>query len=300
MKFLVTGGAGFIGSHLVETLYKSGHTVVVVDKMQTKKRLPGVFYHEEDITDYHATRTLYKGIDQVFHLAAEANITACIEKPLRATKVNALGTATVLQCSKEANVRRVIYSSTSAAYGKNTTPNTEDQIEDCLNPYSLSKIVGEKFCKMFSDLYGLETVVLRYFNVYGDGQAHTGQYAPVMSLFLHQNKTGQPLTIVGDGSQTRDFIHVSDVVAANIAASNYNKAEPLKGQIFNVGTGKAYTIQDIAHLISGNIRYLQNRPGEIVHSVANIEKVKNFFSWTPKIGLDMWLKNKLCFIGLEK
>ena len=166
---------------------------------------------------------------------------------------------------------------------------------------------------MFSDLYGLETVVLRYFNVYGDGQAHTGQYAPVMSLFLQQRKiiffyfeehhnrslvlkqrkTEQALTIVGNGSQTRDFIHVSDVVSANIAASSYNKAEPLKGQIFNVGTGKAYSIKDIAYLISSNINYLKERPGEITHSTACIEKVKSFFSWMPKIELETWLKNKL-------
>ena len=146
---------------------------------------------------------------------------------------------------------------------------------------------------MFSDLYGLETVVLRYFNVYGDGQAHTGQYAPVMSLFLKQRKTEQALTIVGNGSQTRDFIHVSDVVSANIAASSYNKAEPLKGQIFNVGTGKAYSIKDIAYLISSNINYLKERPGEITHSTACVKKVKSFFSWMPKIELETWLKNKL-------
>ena len=259
MKLLVTGGTGFIGSHLVKKLNNSGHKVVVIDKAQAINPLPGVAYYKEDITDYHATKTIYKGVDQVFHMAAEASITACIEEPLRATNVNVVGTATVLQCAKEANVSRVIYSSTSAAYGKNITPNTEDQIEDCLNPYALSKVVGEKFCSMFSDLYGLETVVLRYFNVYGDGQAHTGQYAPVMSLFLQQRKTEQALTIVGNGSQTRDFIHVSDVVSANIAASSYNKAEPLKGQIFNVGTGKAYSIKDIAYLISSNINYLKER-----------------------------------------
>jgi UDP-glucose 4-epimerase len=224
MRMLVTGGAGFIGSNIVDRLVLDGHEVVVIDNESSDAH--NSFYwnskainHNLDICEYTAIRQLFDGIDYVFHLAAEARIQPAILNPLLAIKTNTLGTATVLQCAREAGVRRVVYSSTSSAYGFNATPNTEEQHDDCLNPYSVSKVSGEKICKMYYSLFSLETVVLRYFNVYGDREPTRGQYAPVIGIFKRQKLAGENLTVVGDGEQRRDFTNVLDVVEANILSA---------------------------------------------------------------------------------
>jgi UDP-glucose 4-epimerase len=172
MKSLVTGGAGFIGSNLVDKLIELGHEVVVIDNESSQSN--EMFYwnkkannYKLDIRDYKNTRPLYDGVDYVFHIAAESRIQPAIENPVEAVSVNSVGTATVLQCAREAGVKRVMYSSTSSAYGKNPIPNFETQPDDCLNPYSVSKVNGEKLCKMYTDLFGLHTIIYRYFNVYG-------------------------------------------------------------------------------------------------------------------------------------
>jgi UDP-glucose 4-epimerase len=302
MKALVTGGAGFIGSNLVDELLEMGHEVVVIDNESSECNEE--FYWNEsafnakfDIADYTNTRPLYDAVDVVFHLAAEARIQPAIKNPIRAVTTNAVGTCTVLQCAREAGVKRVIYSSTSSAYGRNTPPCVETMVEDCLNPYSVSKVAGEKLCKMYYELYGLETIIFRYFNVYGEREPIKGHYAPVVGLFLKQSKNGEPLTIVGDGEQRRDFTHVSDVVNANIMAScpTYSKGmypEPRNfGQVYNVGTGKNYSVNEIANMISDNQIKIPERPGESRETLADNKKIFYTFGWKPKVLIEEWISN---------
>ena len=297
MKSLVTGGAGFIGSHIVDQLLELGHEVIVIDNeysdndhfnWNTKTQ-----NYKYDIADYESTRELYEGVDYVFHTAAEARIGPAIENPINAMYINALGTCTVLQCAREAGVKRVMYSSTSAAYGLNPSPNVETQPDDCLNPYSVSKVSGEKLCKMYTDLYGLPTIVFRYFNVYGPRAPRRGQYAPVTGIFLRQKESGEPLTIVGDGNQQRDFVHVSDVANANIMAATTDIDSQYYGQVFNVGTGINFSIKKIATLISNNFIHLAPRPGEARTSLAINTKLKNIFGWEPKIKLEDWIAEQI-------
>ena len=270
-KSIVTGGAGFIGSNLVDKLLTMGHEVIVIDNQFSEAH--DQFYwnfhsknYRMDIRDYSLTRKLYDGVDYVFHFAAEARIQPAIENPIEAVSINSLGTCTVLQCAREAGVKRVMYSSTSSGYGMNEPPNVETQPDDCLNPYSVSKVNGEKLCKMYTSLYGLETVCFRYFNVYGNRQPLNGQYAPVIGIFLRQLAAGEPLTIVGDGEQRRDFTHVDDVVNANIKAALANIDDKCFGQVYNVGTGLNHSINEIAAMISDNKINIPARPGlSLIH-----------------------------------
>ena len=295
MKSLVTGGAGFIGSNLVDRLLDLGHEVIVIDNEYSDAH--DQFYwndkaenYKYDICDYENTRPLYDGVDYVFHIAAEARIQPAIENPIRAVTINSVGTCTVLQCAREAGVRRVMYSSTSSAYGlKNELPNTESQPDDCLNPYSISKTNGEKLCSMYTTLYGLETVIFRYFNVYGERQPLKGQYAPVVGIFLRQRAAGEPLTIVGDGEQRRDFTYVGDVVNANIMAAISNQEEEAFGEVYNVGTGTNYSVNEVAAMISDNTTNIPPRPAEARLSLANNKKIYEAFGWSPRVKLEDWV-----------
>lgn len=297
MKSLVTGGAGFIGSNLVDSLIQLGHEVVVIDNESAESN--GEFYwnskaknYKYDICDYEKTRELYTGVDYVFHLAAEARIQPAIANPLLAVKTNVLGTATVLQCSREAGVDKVIYSSSSSGYGHNQTPNNEEQLDDCLNPYSVSKISGEKLCSMYTKLFEVKTIIFRYFNVYGERQPLKGQYAPVVGIFLRQKNEGNPLTVIGDGEQRRDFTHVSDVVDANILAATLDVDDEFYGQLYNVGPGKNYSINEIANAISDNQINISPRIGEARETLANNEKIKSVFGWEPKVNLMEWISKQ--------
>lgn len=309
MKALVTGGAGFIGSNLVDRLIADGHTVTVIDNESSDANEqfywnPAAQNYKYDINDYTMVRELYEGVDTVFHLAAEARIQPCIQDPLKAVEANMLGTVTVLQCSRVCGVKRVIYSSTSAAYGlKNTPPLVETMPNDCLNPYSVTKIGGEELCKMYSKLFGLETVIFRYFNVYGERQPIRGQYAPVIGIFLRQRAAGEPMTIVGDGEQRRDFTHVSDVVEANILASRFQAPEYSVtevgscrsyrgwewGQTYNIGTGKNYSVNEIAAMVGGSTVNIPPRLGESRITLADSKKAKDHLGWSPKISLEQWI-----------
>lgn len=297
MKSLVTGGAGFIGSHLVDKLIEIGHEVVVIDNESAESN--GEFYwndkaknYKYDICDYEKTKGLYDGVNYVFHLAAEARIQPAIKNPLLAVKTNVLGTATVLQCSRESGVEKVIYSSSSSGYGNNQIPNNENQLDDCLNPYSVSKISGEKLCSMYTKLFGLKTIMFRYFNVYGERQPLKGQYAPVVGIFLRQRSEGNPLTIIGDGEQRRDFTHVSDVVDANILAATVDVEEYYYGQLYNVGTGINYSINEIADAISDNQINIPPRIGESRVTLADNTKLKTTFGWEPKVNLMNWISEQ--------
>ena len=296
MISLVTGAAGFIGSNLVDYLLEQGHTVVSVDN-ESANNEKFHWTHENgmalnvkgNITDYKFMKNVFTGVDYVFHLAAESRLQPAIENPIGAVEKNCVGTTVMLQCAREVGVKRFVYSSTSSAYGNNPYPNVETQPDDCLNPYSASKAAGEKFCKMYTDLYGLETVILRYFNVFGQRSPARGQYAPVIGIFQRQKEAGEPLTLVGDGSQKRDFIHVEDVARANYIAATADLGDHI-GEVFNIGSGKNYSIKDIADVISDNQVFIPKRSGEMETTLADITKVESVMGWKPEIDVLEWIK----------
>ena len=291
---LVTGGAGFIGSNLVDRLINLGHDVTVIDNESSDAHDHPYWNtkaenHNRDICDYLNTRELYNGIDYVFHLAAESRIQPTIENPIKATKTNTLGTNVVLQCAREAKVKRVMYSSTSAAYGRNPLPNIESQPDDCLNPYSVSKVSGEKLCSMYTELFGLETVIFRYFNAYGNRQPIRGQYAPVMGIFGRQKSEGDLLTIVGDGEQKRDFVNVLDIVEANILAAFATIDSQYLGTVFNIGHGTNYSVNEVAEMYNHPIVNIPARMGEMRETLADTSKAGSLLNWHPNINLKEWL-----------
>ena len=294
---IVTGGAGFIGSHIVEKLKRLDHMVVVIDNEYSDN--DNFHWRKDtlnvniDITDYKALKKAFTGADYIFHLAAEARIGPAIENPVNALNINTIGTCNVLQCAREVGAKKVLYSSTSSGYGLNEAPNVETQPDDCLNPYSVSKIAGEKLCKMYTDLYGLKTIVFRYFNVFGERAPRKGQYAPVTGIFLRQKAAGEPLTIVGDGEQRRDYIYVKDVANANVMAAISNPDDEAYGQVYNVGSGKNYSVNEIASFISDDTINIPPRIGEARNSLANIDKIKKTFAWKPEVDVEEWIKTQL-------
>ena len=294
---IVTGGAGFIGSHIVEKLKRLDHMVVVIDNEYSDN--DNFTWRKDtlnvniDITDYKALKKACTGADYIFHLAAEARIGPAIENPVNAVNINTIGTCNVLQCAREVKAKKVLYSSTSSGYGLNEAPNIETQPDDCLNPYSVSKIAGEKLCKMYTDLYGLNTIIFRYFNVFGERAPRKGQYAPVTGIFLRQKAAGEPLTIVGDGEQRRDYIYVKDVANANVMAAISNPDDDAYGQVYNVGSGKNYSVNEIASFISDDTINIPPRIGEARNSLANIDKIQKTFAWKPEVDVEQWIKTQL-------
>jgi UDP-glucose 4-epimerase len=303
MRCLVTGGAGFIGSNLVDSLLSKGHEVAVIDNESSDAH--DQFYwndkaknYKYDVQDYILCSDVFNKFkpEYVFHIAAEARIQPCILDPLKAVETNVVGTATILELSRKYGVKRFMYSSTSSAYGlKNDPPLLEDMPNDCLNPYSVSKVGGEDLCKMYSSLYNLETVIFRYFNVYGERQPIKGQYAPVIGIFQRQKRNREKLTIVGDGEQRRDFTHVSDVVNANILAAfkEFDKDYTF-GQRYNVGTGINYSVNEIAIMIGGETTKIPARPGEARITLANNDKIKDHIGWNPTVNLQEWIAANTC------
>jgi UDP-glucose 4-epimerase len=298
MKALVTGGAGFIGSNLVDKLISMNWEVVVIDNQSAECNEK--FYwndkadnHKLDICDYENTISLYKDVDYVFHLAAESRLQPAIKNPINAVTKNAVGTCTVLQCARESGVKKVIYSSTSSAYGLNKYPNYETDPNDCINPYSVSKVSGEELCKLYTNLYGLKTIIFRYFNVYGERSPTTGQYAPVIGIFLRQKNANESLTVVGDGEQRRDFVHVQDVVNANIMVSLANLCDHYYGQVYNIGSGENISIIEIANMISNDHVHIPAREGEARTTLACIDKAKNTFGWEPKFNVRKWIEENV-------
>ena len=294
---IVTGGAGFIGSHIVEKLKALDHMVVVIDNEYSDN--DNFHWRKDtlnvniDITDYKALKKAFTGADYIFHCAAEARIGPAIENPVNALNINTIGTCNVLQCAREVGAKKVLYSSTSSGYGLNEAPNVETQPDDCLNPYSVSKIAGEKLCKMYTDLYGLNTIIFRYFNVFGERAPRKGQYAPVTGIFLRQKAAGEPLTIVGDGEQRRDYIYVKDVANANVMAAISNPDDDAYGQVYNVGSGKNYSVNEIASFISDDTINIPPRIGEARNSLANIDKIQKTFAWKPEVDVEQWIKTQL-------
>lgn len=296
-KAVVTGGRGFIGSHLVDNLIDKGWKVSVIDNLSSgRESFP--INHKADYlktdVNYGSLKqlTAFEGVDYIFHLAAETRIPNCIENPMLAMKTNALGTCNILETARLVGAKRVIFSSTAAIYGTiNQPPVHEDMPPDCLNPYSVSKFAGEQLCKMYSNLYGLDTAVVRYFNVYGERQPTGGQYAPVIGIFQRQMCAGEPMTVVGDGTQSRDYIHVSDVINANVLLAV--RDENMNGGIFNVGTGESRSVLDLVKLLGGanaNYKHIPPREGEVYLSLARIDKLKAT-GWSPQVDLEQWLKS---------
>jgi UDP-glucose 4-epimerase len=296
MKTLVTGGAGFIGSHLVDSLINLGHEVVCIDNESAECHEQ--FYwndkaqnYKYDICEYDLISPLFKNVDCVFHVASDARIQPAILNPKKSIQSNAVGTANVLELCRVNKVDRLIYSSTSSSYGKKTfLPNQETQSPDPLTPYSAAKVFGENLAKVYYNLYGLETISLRYFNVYGDRQPLKGQYAPVIGLFLKQYHESKPLTVVGNGSQRRDFTHISDVVKANILSSEIKNGF---GEVYNIGYGSNYSVLDIANMISNDIKFIPPRIGEVQETLASNAKFKDLTGWKPTVKIEEWIsKNK--------
>lgn len=297
MRSLVTGGAGFIGSHIVDRLLELGHEVVVIDNESSKCHHQFYYnknaeYHKLDITDYEATKDLYTGIDYVFHCAAEARIQNALTIPLGTVNTNVVGTATVLECAKAAGVKKIMYSSTSSSYGlKNNPPLEETMEEDCLNIYSLSKVAGENLCKLYAKMFGMKIISFRYFNVYGPREPVKGPYALVVGKFLKQHLAGESLTIVPDGTQRRDFTHVDDVVNANILAMTVDHDQ--YGEIFNVGTGTNHSVLELAAMISDNTTMIEPRVGEAYITLANNSKIKKVLGWEPTKNIKDYIKDEL-------
>lgn len=288
MKYIVTGGAGFIGSNLVDKLLSLGHEVRVIDNLSTGKKEnlnPKAEFIERDLSDFNAVRPYFDGVDGVFHLAALPRIPRSIEAPQETHQANVVATLNVLVAARDAKVKRVVYSASSSAYGnQEKLPVTEDMMPQPLNPYALQKLTGEYYSKLFWDLYKLETVSLRYFNVYGPRMSLDGAYATVIGVFLAQKRAGDPLTITGDGEQTRDFTHVADVVNANILAMQ--SANVGRGEVLNIGAGSDKSVNEVAAMIGGTTRHIAARPGEILKNRADISLTGRLLGWVPKVSLE--------------
>ena len=296
MVCLVTGGAGFIGSNLVDSLIEKGDHVIVIDNESASENEQ--FYwnsnadnHKIDICDFDQIEPLFENVDFVFHLAAESRIQVSIENPAKAVRTNCLGTVNVLEASRKHKIKKIIYSSTSSYYGlKNKPPLKENMDRDCLNPYSVTKVAAEDIFKMYNHIYKIPVVIFRYFNVYGSRQPTKGQYAPVIGLFQKMKLQGQPLTVVGDGKNRRDYTHVSDIVAANISAINNDSVG--NAEVINLGTGKNYSVLEIVDLIGGDYIHIPPRLGEARETLADISKAKKYLNWEPTIFIDKWLGGK--------
>jgi len=291
MKTLVTGGAGFIGSNLVDALIDDGNKVVVIDNLLTGKEdnlnIKADFY-KVDIRDLEAIKPLFIGVDYVFHLAALARVQPSIEDPILFNDINSNGTLNVLVASRDAGVKKVVYSSSSSIYGnQEIMPLREDMNPNPISPYALQKYVGELYCKLFNEIYNLPTISLRYFNVYGKHQALEGAYCLVMGIFVNQRLNNKPMTIVGNGEQRRDFNSVIDVVKANILAARNKDVK--NGEIINIGNGKNYSVNELAKMIGGPIINMPSRI-EPKETLADNSLAYKLLGWRPIIELPKWIK----------
>lgn len=286
-KMVVTGGAGFIGSHIVDALVEKGYEVHVIDNVSNGKKeniSKQAKFHKVDLVNLNKILPIIKGAKFVFHLGALPRVQYSIENPVETTDVNVIGTMNVLIASHKGGVKRVIYSASSSAYGDQPKmPLVEGMPENPKSPYGLQKFVGELYCRVWSEVYGLETVSLRYFNVYGPRASAKGSYPLVIAAFLNMRKKGKPMTITGDGKQTRDFTHVRDVVSANLLASENPQVG--KGEVFNIGAGRNISINRIAELIGGEAVHIPARL-EPKDTLADNSKAKKILGWTPKVSIE--------------
>lgn len=292
---LVTGGAGFIGSHLVERLLNDGHKVRVIDNYSTGHREnlehlgtnPNLEIYEGDIAQKTQTASLYQGVDWVFHLAALADIVPSIEMPEPYHHSNVEGTLAVLENAKNARVKRFVYAASSSCYGiPDVYPTPETSPLRPQYPYALTKCVGEQYVMHWGQVYKLPVVSTRFFNVYGTRSRTSGTYGAVFGVFLAQKLNGQPYTVVGDGTQTRDFTYVTDVVSALVKVAESN----ITNEIFNIGSGDTYSVNKLVGLLGGEITYIPKRPGEPDCTFADISKIQRALDWKPTVSLEAGVK----------
>ncbi|MCA9359842.1 NAD-dependent epimerase/dehydratase family protein [Candidatus Kaiserbacteria bacterium] len=297
--FLITGGAGFIGTNIAEKLVSEGQVVKVVDNLVggNDKRLPKeVEFNKLDIRETEALAKVCEGVDVVIHLAALPRVQFSIQHPQETHDVNVTGTLSVLEAAKKAGVKRVVYAASSSAYGdQEVLPLSVDLPPQPKSPYALQKYMGEEMMRLWSEIFSIETVSLRFFNVYGPHLDPEGPYALVIGRFLKLVKDGEPLTITGDGEQTRDFTHVRDVTRAVILAANKDTVG--KGESLNVGAGNQTSINDLAKMIGGKIEYVPARL-EPKHTMADISKTKELLGWEPTVKLVDGVEELKKYFGL--
>jgi len=302
-RTLVTGGCGFIGSHLVDSLLGEGHDVIVVDNLSSgridnlQRALPRIQFYEHDIRNFDMLCELMRGVDFVFHLAAVASVSKSVMDPVETHEVNVHGTLNVLLAAREARVKRVIFASSAAIYGSISSPIKVENLGFMpLSPYAASKLAGEGYMQAFYHSYGLETLCLRYFNVYGPRQDPNSDYASVIPSFALALLRGDRPTIYGDGTQSRDFCYVKDVAKANILAT---RAASACGQPINIGSGRAITVNDLASEMrqilvqSAKPLYTETRPGDVRHSLASIDRASEELGYSPEISLRIGLEETL-------
>ncbi len=306
MRVLVTGGAGFIGSHLASRLIEEGHEVRVLDNFSTGSRskladLAGSFdLIEGDIQSYERAHNAVQGCEVVFHQAALPSVPRSIQDPLTSHSVNVIGTLNVLLASRDSGVRRVVFASSSSIYGADQSlPKREDRAPMPIAPYAISKLAGEGFCRSFSEVYELETVSLRYFNVFGPGQDPLSQYAAVIPRFITALLSGETPVVYGDGEQSRDFTYIENVVQANLLAA---EADDASGQTFNIACGERISLNRLLDELRGIVgttveaTYLEPRPGDVRHSLADISQAKDRLGYEPTVGFDEGLRRTVAHL----
>lgn len=296
MKCIVTGGAGFIGSHVVDLLIKEGYEVIVFDDLTTGKKEnlnPQAKFYKKDIAgDIRQFIGLCKGADVIFHLAAWARVPRSIQNPIGTNRVNVQGTLNMLQVARQLVIKKFVYSSSSSVYGIQNTPVMKEDMElNPLSPYALQKKIGEEYCKMFSNLFDLKVVALRYFNVYGLRQLTEGAYALVIGKFLKQKRRGEAMTIFGDGEQTRAYTYVSDVARANLLAATKDLKNNFEA--FNIGTLKETSVNEIAKMIGGKAKHIIPNPRgkfEEKRKAADFTKARELLGWEPSIDITVGME----------
>ncbi|GIV02583.1 MAG: NDP-sugar dehydratase or epimerase [Fimbriimonadales bacterium] len=299
-RALVTGGAGFIGSHLAEVLLEREVEVTVLDNLSTGQRsnVPeSARFIEASILDESSVEEALRDCEAVFHLAAQVSVPESMERPVQSITTNATGTLLLLERARRAGVKRFIYSSSSAVYGESpASPKREDLAPEPISPYGVGKLAGEEYVSAYARCYGMQTASLRYFNVFGPRQRHDSPYAAVIPIFLSQMREGKPLTVYGDGEQTRDFTFVADIVQANLKAM---ESERLDGEVFNIACGRSISLNELIRTLAAvfgqepEVRYLPPRPGDIKHSSADIRKAQERLGYSPQFTLEEGLRRTI-------
>jgi len=298
MRCIVTGGVGFIGSHLVNRLLSDGHDVTVLDNLSSG-RLDHLSHHRDhaglrivqaDVVDIDSIQPSFQGVDWVFHLAALADIVPSIQRPLEYHRANVDGTVSVLEASRSAGVGRFVYIASSSCYGlPDVYPTAETAPARPQYPYALTKYLGEQYALHWEQVYGVPVVSLRLFNVYGPRSRTSGTYGAVFGVFLAQKLAGHPFTVVGDGTQTRDFTYVSDIVDACVMAAESD----LAGETMNVGSGQTQSVNRLVELLGGDVTHIPRRPGEPECTLADISKVRRLLGWEPRVSFEEGVQNVL-------